>query len=44
MTATDQTKVFFWELDLTPDQQERLEDRIKRAIRKAVRTGWDAPK
>lgn len=42
MTQTDQSKLFFWELHLTPEQQERLAVRLQRAIRKAARKAWSA--
>ncbi len=42
MTATDQPKFVFREINLTPEQQERLAGRLMRAVREAVRKAWDA--
>lgn len=44
MTATDQPKLTFREIDLTPEQQERLAARLHRIVREAVRKAWDAAK
>lgn len=40
MTATDQPKFVFREINLTPEKQERIIARVMRSIRKA----WDAAK